>query len=112
MWPYVLLRPAVLPSPKWLFTTTAETCGKGGPGQNSIDVYDALVYNGTHNIVVKAWDSYGNVYQAKETFHVTGLGFPFCSNPRSRESTSACLTPLQFSPPTPSSSRRLKAQLQ
>ena len=56
---------------------------QGGPGQNSIDVYDALVYNGTHNIVVKAWDSYGNVYQAKETFHVTGLGFPFCSNPSS-----------------------------
>jgi hypothetical protein len=25
---------------------------------------------------------YGNFYQAKETFYVTGLGFPFCSLPR------------------------------
>jgi len=47
---------------------------QGGPGQDGGDIYDAAVDNGTHNIVVKAWDSYGNLYQAKETFYVTGLG--------------------------------------
>jgi hypothetical protein len=56
---------------------------QGGPGQNGTDVYDADVFNGTHNLVVNAWDSYGNFYQAKETFYVTGLGFPFCSVPSS-----------------------------
>jgi hypothetical protein len=56
---------------------------QGGPGQDGTDVYDAAVDNGTHNVVVKAWDSYGNFYQAKETFYVTGLGFPFCSVPSS-----------------------------
>jgi hypothetical protein len=56
---------------------------QGGPRQDGGDIYDAQVYNGSHNIVVKAWDSYGNFYQAKETFYVTGLGFPFCSIPSS-----------------------------
>jgi len=56
---------------------------QGGAGQDGIDIYDADVFDGTHNLVVNAWDSYGNFYQAKETFYVTGLGFPFCSVPSS-----------------------------
>jgi len=54
---------------------------QGGPGQDGGDVYDAAVDNGTHRLVVNAWDTHGSFYQAKETFHVTGLGFPFCSIP-------------------------------
>ncbi len=56
---------------------------EGGPGQDGGDIYDADVFDGAHNLVVNAWDSYGNFYQAKETFYVTGLGFPFCTVPSS-----------------------------
>ncbi len=49
---------------------------QGGAGQNGIDVYDADVFDGTHNIVVKAWDSYGNFYQA---FYLNGKYQAGCS---------------------------------
>jgi hypothetical protein len=68
---------------KMIIYDNSRNMWQGGPGQNGTDVYDADVFNGTHNLVVNAWDSYGNFYQAKETFYVTGLGFPFCSVPSS-----------------------------
>jgi hypothetical protein len=52
-----------------------------GRGQDGGDIRDAAVFNGTHHLVVKAWDTAGNFYQAKETFHVVGQGFAPCNIP-------------------------------
>lgn len=53
--------------------------------QNSggVDLYDGSMYNGQHNIVANAWDSDGNLYQAKTNFMVTGLGYGPCTQPSS-----------------------------
>ncbi len=54
----------------------------GSPYQSGVTLYDAVVRNGTHNIVVNAWDTGGHLLQAKVTFYVTGEGYPlFCSAP-------------------------------
>lgn len=53
-----------------------------GKGQTGIDLYDAAVDNGNHDVVVKAWDSAGNLYQASSSFHITGQGWPFCAVPK------------------------------
>ncbi len=38
--------------------------------------------NGFHNLAINAWDSQGNLYQARVSFWVVGDGFPFsCSGP-------------------------------
>ncbi|HWR36564.1 MAG TPA: hypothetical protein VN622_11905 [Clostridia bacterium] len=44
-------------------------------------LYDYGMINGLHNIVVKAWDSAGNAYQASRSFRVVGFGVGFCSTP-------------------------------
>jgi hypothetical protein len=54
-----------------------------GKGQTGIDLYDGAVYNGSHDVVVKAWDTAGNLYRAKSSFHITGQGWPFCNVPSS-----------------------------
>jgi len=54
---------------------------KTGRGQDPGDIYDADVFNGPHHLVVNAWDTAGNFFQAKETFHVVGQGFSFCTVP-------------------------------
>lgn len=53
----------------------------GGKGQTGIDMYDASIFNGKHNVVVNAWDTDGHFYQAKTTFTVTGNGYAPCAPP-------------------------------
>jgi hypothetical protein len=55
----------------------------GGAGQAGIDLYDAAVDNGNHDVAVNAWDTAGNLYQAKSSFHIMGEGWPFCTVPSS-----------------------------
>jgi Bacterial Ig domain len=57
-----------------------------------INLYDGSIYNGKHNIVANVWDSDGNLYQAKTTFNVEGLGFPPCTQP-SKPSVVICNPP-------------------
>jgi hypothetical protein len=45
----------------------------GGPG---ISLFEGGVANGTHHLVVNAWDDFGRLYQAQENFSVTG-NLPF-----------------------------------
>jgi hypothetical protein len=52
-------------------------------GESGIDLYDAAIFNGTHNIVVKAWDTAGTLYQAEATFTITGEGYGPCAVPSS-----------------------------
>jgi hypothetical protein len=49
----------------------------GDPG----DIYDADVTDGPHHLVVKAWDTASNFFEAQEEFHVVGQGYPFCKVP-------------------------------
>ena len=55
----------------------------GPPGDSGVDLYDGAIYNGSHNFVVNAWDSDGNLYQAKTSVYITGLGIGTCSMPTS-----------------------------
>jgi len=56
---------------------------KGGPGDAGLNMYDGGMYNGSHDVVVKAKDSAGNVYQASSKFSVTGQGYGPCPAPSS-----------------------------
>jgi hypothetical protein len=56
---------------------------QGGKGQTGIDLYDGAIFNGNHNVVVNAWDTDGNLYQAKSSFYVTGEGYAICPEPSS-----------------------------
>jgi hypothetical protein len=55
----------------------------GGKGQTAVDLNDASMFDGNHDVVVKAWDTAGNLYQAKTSFHIVGLGWPSCTVPSS-----------------------------
>lgn len=55
----------------------------GTPGQTGVDLYDAAIYDGSHDFVVNAWDSDGHLYQASTSVYITGLGFGLCSFPTS-----------------------------
>jgi hypothetical protein len=44
-----------------------------GPG---ISLFEGGVANGTHHLVINAWDDFGRLYQAQENFSVTG-NLPF-----------------------------------
>jgi len=103
MWAFGLRRPVALPSPKIIIYDKQQKEWQGGLGQDGPDIYDAAVDNGSHGLVVNAWDSYGNFYQAKETFYVTGLGFRSAPLQAPRESTSVCLPSMQFFLPASSS---------
>jgi hypothetical protein len=47
-------------------------------------LYDGAMKNGTHNIVVNAWDTAGNLLQSRVTFTIVGQGYPlFCAAPAS-----------------------------
>ncbi len=46
----------------------------GGP---VIDLFEGGVANGTHQLAVSAWDDFGRVYHAEQTFAVTG-NLPAC----------------------------------
>jgi hypothetical protein len=52
-------------------------------GQSGIDLYDGAIHNGSHNLIVKAGDTAGNLYEAKTSFIVTGQGYGDCAPPRS-----------------------------
>lgn len=56
---------------------------QSSPGQTGIDLADGGMYNGSHYVVVNAWDSEGHLYQAKTTFTITGEGFGLCPIPSS-----------------------------
>src|SRR6266853_3691454 len=45
----------------------------GGP---EISLFEGGVANGTHHLVINAWDDFGRLYQASENFSVTG-NLPF-----------------------------------
>src|SRR5882757_7103053 len=45
-------------------------------GGAEISLFEGGVANGTHHLVVNAWDSLGRLYQAQENFSVTG-NLPF-----------------------------------
>jgi hypothetical protein len=66
---------------------------QGSPYQSGIILYDGSVRNGTHNVVVNAWDTTGHMLQAKVTFQVVGQGYPlFCSTP-SAPGVNFCVPP-------------------
>jgi len=52
-------------------------------GQSGIDLYDGAIYNGNHNLIVKAGDTAGNLYEARTSFTVTGQGYGDCALPNS-----------------------------
>ena len=52
-------------------------------GQSGIDLYDGAIHNGNHNLIVKASDAAGNLYEAKTSFTVTGQGYGDCALPNS-----------------------------
>jgi hypothetical protein len=45
-------------------------------GGGSLDLFEGGVANGTHHLVINAWDGLGRLYQASENFSVTG-NLPF-----------------------------------
>jgi hypothetical protein len=45
-------------------------------GGGSLSLFEGGVSNGTHHLVINAWDSFGRLYQAAENFSVTG-NLPF-----------------------------------
>jgi hypothetical protein len=49
-------------------------------GGSEISLFEGGVANGTHHLVINAWDSAGRLYQAQETFGVTG-NLPFDCTP-------------------------------
>jgi hypothetical protein len=46
-------------------------------------LYDASMTNGWNHVTIKAWDTNGNLYQAKRSFYVTGYGIDRCATPSS-----------------------------
>lgn len=55
----------------------------GPPGDSGGDLWDAAIYDGSHDFVVNAWDSDGHLYQAKTSVYITGEGYGLCSIPTS-----------------------------
>ena len=53
------------------------------PGDTGVDLIDGGIFDGSHNIVVNAWDSEGHLYQASTSIYITGLGYGLCSFPTS-----------------------------
>jgi len=51
--------------------------------QTGVNLGDGSVYNGNHLLVVRAWDTAGNVMEARRMFTVTNAGFGPCSKPAS-----------------------------
>ncbi|HSK44019.1 MAG TPA: hypothetical protein VLA83_09055, partial [Candidatus Binatia bacterium] len=45
-------------------------------GGGSLSLFEGGVSNGTHHLVINAWDNFGRLYQASENFGVTG-NLPF-----------------------------------
>ncbi|HEY2168882.1 MAG TPA: hypothetical protein VGJ30_04610, partial [Candidatus Angelobacter sp.] len=47
-------------------------------GGGSLSLFEGGVANGTHHLVINAWDDFGRLYQASEFFGVTG-NLPACA---------------------------------
>ena len=45
-------------------------------GGGTLNLFEGGVANGTHHLVINAWDDFGRLYQASENFSVTG-NLPF-----------------------------------
>ncbi|MGZ7053545.1 MAG: Ig-like domain-containing protein, partial [Candidatus Angelobacter sp.] len=45
-------------------------------GSGTLSLFEGVVSNGTHHLVINAWDDFGRLYQASEYFGVTG-NLPF-----------------------------------
>jgi hypothetical protein len=71
----------------------------GPPGDSGVDLYDAAIYNGSHDFVVNAWDTDGHLYQAKTSVFITGQGWGLCSFPTSPGIT-FCIPPVGAVIPT------------
>lgn len=56
---------------------------QGYPGQSGTWLMDGSIKNGSHKIVIKAWDSQGNIFQSAVKFTVIGDGYPQCTVPAS-----------------------------
>lgn len=57
---------------------------EGPQGQTGDSLINPQFFNGTNRLTINAWDTQGNLYQAKETFQVTGDGYPIpCAKPSS-----------------------------
>ena len=63
--------------------------------QSGINIADGSVHNGSHLLVVKAWDTAGNVLEARRNFNVINAGFGPCPKPTS-PGLNAC-DPLAYS---------------
>lgn len=53
----------------------------GDAYQTGVNLGDGSVYNGNHLLVVRAWDTGGNVLVARRTFTVINAGFGPCPKP-------------------------------
>ena len=56
---------------------------QGDAYQTGVNLSDGSVFNGTHLLVAKAWDTGGNVLQASRTFTVINAGAGPCAMPAS-----------------------------
>ncbi len=57
---------------------------EGPQGEAGGSLQAAQVFNGVHHLTINAWDTQGNLYQAKEVFNVIGDGYPIpCAKPSS-----------------------------
>ncbi|HYE23618.1 MAG TPA: hypothetical protein VEG32_00335 [Clostridia bacterium] len=61
-------------------------------------IFNALVRNGRHNVVVNAWDSLGNLYQSRVSFNVIGEGFATSCPPPVSPGINFCVPPLTSFP--------------
>ncbi len=56
---------------------------EGDPYQTGVNLGDGSIYNGTHSLTVRAWDTGGNVLEAHRTFTVINAGTGPCHKPSS-----------------------------
>jgi len=54
---------------------------QGGAYQTGVNLGDGSIYNGTHSLTVRAWDTGGNVLEAHRTFTVINAGAGPCRKP-------------------------------
>jgi len=54
---------------------------QGGAYQTGVNLGDGSIYNGTHSLTVRAWDTGGNVLEAHRIFTVINAGAGPCSKP-------------------------------
>lgn len=69
---------------KYIVYDNGQKIVEGPSGQTGDSLINPQFFNGTNHLTINAWDTQGNLYQAKETFQVTGDGYPIpCAKPSS-----------------------------